>query len=273
MARLIRRPGVRYPVLVPNRARPGACPGRRGRRARRLRLGHRALRPGEPGHHARRGAGDGRARWPLRRSRPGTAAPGLRLDGLRRSRGRARWRPHRSAGSRPGWSAFGCDTISLGDTIGVATAGQVPVVLDAVVAAGVGRDQLALHFHDTYGQALANVLAGLEAGITEFDASAGGLGGCPYRPVGHRQPGHRGPGLAARRPGYRARGRPRRPGRHQRLAGRRAGPTVPVAGRHRTEPRVSALGSARKGVSGWPRSTTSTSTGASRRRGRTSRPG
>jgi hydroxymethylglutaryl-CoA lyase len=77
-------------------------------------------------------------------------------------------------------SAFGCATISLGDTIGVATAGQVPVVLDAVEAAGVARDQLALHFHDTYGQALANVVAGLEAGITEFDSSAGGLGGCPY---------------------------------------------------------------------------------------------
>jgi hydroxymethylglutaryl-CoA lyase len=77
-------------------------------------------------------------------------------------------------------TGFGCSTISLGDTIGVATAGQVPVVLDAVEAAGVARDQLALHFHDTYGQALANVVAGLEAGITEFDSSAGGLGGCPY---------------------------------------------------------------------------------------------
>jgi hydroxymethylglutaryl-CoA lyase len=75
---------------------------------------------------------------------------------------------------------LGCATISLGDTIGVATAGQVAAVVEAVVAAGVPRQQLALHFHDTYGQALANVLAGLRAGITEFDASAGGLGGCPY---------------------------------------------------------------------------------------------
>jgi hydroxymethylglutaryl-CoA lyase len=77
-------------------------------------------------------------------------------------------------------TAIGCDTIILGDTIGVATAVQVPVVVDSVVAAGVGRDQVALHFHDTYGQALANVVAGLEAGITEFDSAAGGLGGCPY---------------------------------------------------------------------------------------------
>ena len=75
---------------------------------------------------------------------------------------------------------LGCSTISLGDTIGVATAGQVVAVLDRVAAAGVPRDRIALHLHDTYGQALANVLAGLEAGVTEFDSSAGGLGGCPY---------------------------------------------------------------------------------------------
>ena len=75
---------------------------------------------------------------------------------------------------------LGCSTISLGDTIGVATAGQVATVLDRVEAAGVPRNRIALHMHDTYGQALANVLAGLEAGVTEFDSSAGGLGGCPY---------------------------------------------------------------------------------------------
>jgi hydroxymethylglutaryl-CoA lyase len=75
---------------------------------------------------------------------------------------------------------LGCTTISLGDTIGVATAGQVHAVLQAVAAAGVPLTQVALHLHDTYGQALANVLAGLEAGVREFDASAGGLGGCPY---------------------------------------------------------------------------------------------
>lgn len=75
---------------------------------------------------------------------------------------------------------LGCTSISLGDTIGVATAGQIVDVIDAVERAGVQRDLIALHFHDTYGQALANVLAGLQAGITEFDSSAGGLGGCPY---------------------------------------------------------------------------------------------
>ncbi|MBM3715074.1 MAG: hydroxymethylglutaryl-CoA lyase, partial [Actinobacteria bacterium] len=75
----------------------------------------------------------------------------------------------------------GCRTVALGDTIGVATAGHVDAVIDAV-AAGVPRAALALHLHDTYGQALANVLAGLRAGVTEFDASVGGLGRCPYAP-------------------------------------------------------------------------------------------
>ncbi len=85
--------------------------------------------------------------------------------------------PHRW---RLGSLSSAARTISLGDTIGVATAGQVGAVIDAVEAAGVARNRVALHLHDTYGQALANVLAGLEAGITEFDSSAGGLGGCPY---------------------------------------------------------------------------------------------
>ncbi len=75
---------------------------------------------------------------------------------------------------------MGCAELSLGDTIGVATPGQVVAVLDALAEAGVGTDQLAVHFHDTYGQALANTLAALQRGVTTVDASAGGLGGCPY---------------------------------------------------------------------------------------------
>ena len=75
---------------------------------------------------------------------------------------------------------LGASQLSLGDTIGVATAGHVTALLAAFVDAGVGVDRLALHFHDTYGQALANVTAGLRAGVTTYDASAGGLGGCPY---------------------------------------------------------------------------------------------
>ncbi len=75
---------------------------------------------------------------------------------------------------------LGCSQLSLGDTIGVATAGHVTALLAAFAARGVATDRLAVHFHDTYGQALANTLAALRAGITTVDASAGGLGGCPY---------------------------------------------------------------------------------------------
>jgi hydroxymethylglutaryl-CoA lyase len=75
---------------------------------------------------------------------------------------------------------LGASQLSLGDTIGVATAGHVKALVGAFADAGVGTDRLAMHFHDTYGQALANTLAALQEGITTFDASAGGLGGCPY---------------------------------------------------------------------------------------------
>ncbi len=74
------------------------------------------------------------------------------------------------------------DEISLGDTIGVATPADVYEVIEALYGAGVTRGVLALHFHDTRGTALANVYAGLGCGITTFDSSAGGLGGCPYAP-------------------------------------------------------------------------------------------
>jgi hydroxymethylglutaryl-CoA lyase len=75
---------------------------------------------------------------------------------------------------------LGASQLSLGDTIGVGTAGAVGTLLDAFNAAGLPDDALAVHFHDTYGQALANAYAAWQHGIRTFDASAGGLGGCPY---------------------------------------------------------------------------------------------
>jgi hydroxymethylglutaryl-CoA lyase len=75
---------------------------------------------------------------------------------------------------------MGVTELSLGDTIGVATPGQVVALLEALARVGVSVDQLAVHFHDTYGQALANTHVALQHGITTVDASAGGLGGCPY---------------------------------------------------------------------------------------------
>jgi hydroxymethylglutaryl-CoA lyase len=76
---------------------------------------------------------------------------------------------------------MGVFEVAVSDTIGVAHPGQVWRVLDAV-AARVPADRIALHFHDTRGTGLANVLAGLQAGVTTFDAACGGLGGCPYAP-------------------------------------------------------------------------------------------
>lgn len=75
---------------------------------------------------------------------------------------------------------IGCDELCLGDTIGVATAGHTTALLDAFAEAGVAADRLGVHFHDTYGQALSNTLAALQWGVTKVDSSAGGLGGCPF---------------------------------------------------------------------------------------------
>ncbi|MGY5120223.1 hydroxymethylglutaryl-CoA lyase [Streptomyces sp. 900105755] len=75
---------------------------------------------------------------------------------------------------------MGCDELSLGDTIGVATPGHVLELLSLLNEEGVPTNVIGVHFHDTYGQALANTYAALEHGVTTIDASAGGLGGCPY---------------------------------------------------------------------------------------------
>ena len=78
---------------------------------------------------------------------------------------------------------LGCTELSLGDTIGVATPGHVTALLDELTEGPDGAvpvERIAVHFHDTYGQALSNTLAALQRGVTVVDASAGGLGGCPY---------------------------------------------------------------------------------------------
>ena len=74
---------------------------------------------------------------------------------------------------------MGCYEISLGDTIGVGTPGRIQAML-AVVARAVPMEKLAVHFHDTYGQALANLYAAMELGVATIDSSVAGLGGCPY---------------------------------------------------------------------------------------------
>ncbi len=77
---------------------------------------------------------------------------------------------------------LGVDELSIGDTIGVAGPADVRRVVGALTGAGIGADRLAMHFHDTRGTALANVTAALNLGVRCFDASTGGTGGCPYAP-------------------------------------------------------------------------------------------
>ena len=78
--------------------------------------------------------------------------------------------------------ALGVDEVCFGDTIGVGVPSQVTALVQLAVSSGIPVERIGLHFHDTRGTALANVVAGLDAGIRCFDASTGGTGGCPYAP-------------------------------------------------------------------------------------------
>ena len=78
--------------------------------------------------------------------------------------------------------AMGVDELAISDTLGVAAPADVERVLGALAAAGIGPEMIGLHFHDTRGTALANVMAALQAGVTTFDASTGGTGGSPFAP-------------------------------------------------------------------------------------------
>ena len=178
MARIRRKPGVRYPVLTPNMKgfdAALAAQGRRGRRVRRrdrdvLAQEHQLQHRREPRARAadlRRGGG-------ARRSRARLHLVRARLP-LRRRRRSA----HSVARSPRALFALGAYEVSLGDTIGVGTAGKT-AALFALVAERVPVAALAGHFHDTYGQALTNVYAAMEMGVATFDCSVAGLGGCPY---------------------------------------------------------------------------------------------
>lgn len=90
--------------------------------------------------------------------------------------------PHRAAAVALQLLDLGVDEVCFGDTIGVGVPDQVRALTDAATGAGIELHQIAYHFHDTRGTALANVVAGLDAGIRCFDSSTGGTGGCPYAP-------------------------------------------------------------------------------------------
>jgi hydroxymethylglutaryl-CoA lyase len=178
VSRLNRRPGLRYPVLVPN--------------ARGL---DRALDAGVDEIAIFASATETFAQRNLNRTMAealemfapvvaGARERGLRVRGYLSMCFGDPWEGRvplqqvvRAAGELV---ALGCTELSLGDTIGVATPGQVRALLRLLVESGIDLNTVAVHFHDTYGQALANTLAALQAGVTIVDASAGGLGGCPY---------------------------------------------------------------------------------------------
>jgi hydroxymethylglutaryl-CoA lyase len=180
MARLDRRPGVRYPVLVPNE---------RGL--------DRADRAGVDAVCVFTAASEAFTAHNINM----TIAESI--DAFRPVVDRARERGWWSRGYVS--TAFGCpyqgavdegavvdvaqrllelgvDELSIGDTIGVAVPADVRRVVGALTASGIRADRLAMHFHDTRGTALANVWAALELDIRCFDASTGGTGGCPYAP-------------------------------------------------------------------------------------------
>jgi hydroxymethylglutaryl-CoA lyase len=180
LRRLERRPGVRYPVLVPN--------------ARGL---ERAARAEVDAICLMTAATDAYVRHNI----------GMSID-----ESLAAFEPIAAEARRRGWwirayvsTAFGCpydgeveagavvgvaerllrmgaDELSISDTVGVAAPADVRRVLTALSAAGIGSDVIALHLHDTRGTALGNVMAALELGIRCFDASTGGTGGSPYAP-------------------------------------------------------------------------------------------
>jgi hydroxymethylglutaryl-CoA lyase len=174
-----RRPGVRYPVLVPN-----------------VRGLDRALAAGADSIAVFTAASDEFTRANIGM----TIAESLLAFApvLQRAHAEGMWtrgyistafdcpysgevQPEVVAGVAAALRGLGCGQISIGDTIGVGRPEQVPAVVSAV-AGSVPVEEIALHLHDTGGLALENVAAGLESGVRVFDSSAGGLGGCPFAP-------------------------------------------------------------------------------------------
>jgi hydroxymethylglutaryl-CoA lyase len=178
MTRLRRRPGVRYPVLVPNE---------RGL--------ERALAAGADEIAVFVSASESYSRKNLRRGREETIATALGVVVAAKARGlRTRGyvsmviadpedgptdpRTVAEIGAR--FLAAGADELSLGDTIGAGTATHVRALLAAQREAQIPVERIAVHFHDTYGQGLANVLTAIELGVTIVDSSIGGIGGSPF---------------------------------------------------------------------------------------------
>jgi hydroxymethylglutaryl-CoA lyase len=178
MKRLRPRPGVRYAALVPNET--GL---------------ERAISSGVKEIAIFASASESYSRKNLNRSRdealagyrPVVAraiAAGLRVRGYLSMVVADPWdgptRPTVVSAAAQQLLDFGCDELSLGDTLGVGTPGEIAGLVGTLRTARIPVEKIAFHFHDTYGQALANVLAAMAEGITIFDASVGGIGGSPF---------------------------------------------------------------------------------------------
>jgi len=177
LARLRRAPGVSYPVLVPNmQGFEAACAAQ---------VEEIAVFGAASESFSRRNINCSIAES-LERFRPVAAAAiarGMRVRGyvscVLGCPYEGRVEPAAVAAVAHALHEMGCYEISLGDTIGIGTPRQAQAML-ATVAERVPIERLALHFHDTYGQALANILACLELGVAVIDSAVAGLGGCPY---------------------------------------------------------------------------------------------
>jgi hydroxymethylglutaryl-CoA lyase len=177
MARIRRKPGVRYPVLTPNMKGFDA--------ARAAGADEVAVFVAATEAFSRRNINCSIAES-LARARPifdAAKAAGVRVRGyisvVLGCPYEGAVDPRQVASVAGALYAMGAYEVSLGDTIGTGTAGKTQALL-RIVAQHVPLDALAGHFHDTYGQALANLYAALELGVATFDCSVAGLGGCPY---------------------------------------------------------------------------------------------
>lgn len=178
-AGISRRPGVRYSALVPNLA--GL------ERARAAGVGEIAIFAAASETFSRRNINQSidESFAAYTRVCAAALAAGMRVRGYLSTSFGCPYEgdvpPARVADLSARLIDLGVFEVSVSDTIGIGHPGQVDTVVDTV-AKRIPRSAIALHFHDTRGTALANVLAGLQLGVTRFDASAGGLGGCPYAP-------------------------------------------------------------------------------------------
>jgi len=186
VARLPRRPGLGYVVLVPNAKGLDRLLEALARAPERPRVDAAVFMSASETHNQKNIAKSIAETWPVfeevlsRALGEGLAVRGYVSTALGCPY-EGRVAPERVVEIAARLLDLGCHQVSLGDTIGVGTPNQVRD-LAARMLSRARPEQVALHLHDTRGTALANVLAGIEAGITTFDSSIGGLGGCPYAP-------------------------------------------------------------------------------------------